>query len=136
VLPEQSRSQPRPTRAIPRLSEGERPGQLAGSRHCGGGLLAYPTRHELLQFIKVLLIHAARVAVVLRRDAAMLTTSPMQPHVRITRTGPSASCVTLMYVAPAREFELIPDGGLHRLLVVQFQFQRAQRQVNIPDKCH
>ena len=47
----------------------------------------------------------------LQRDAAMLTTSPMQPHVRITRTGPSASCVTLMYVAPAREFELIPDAG-------------------------
>ena len=37
-----------------------------------------------------------RVVISLHNDAAIPTTSPIIPHVRMTRTGPSPSCVTLM----------------------------------------
>jgi len=60
-------------------------------------MAAHAPLHELLQFVQVLLIDSAgRAVVLLAEGGAMPTISPMQPQVRITRTGPRASWVTLM----------------------------------------
>ena len=60
--------------------------------------LAHAAGHQFLQFVEVLVVHAAghgsRAACRARRPCPR--SRPCMPPVRITRTAPRASCVTLM----------------------------------------